>query len=70
MTEKKFIGTLSEEKEKAFEEYKNKVFDGGALDGLSKATQEMVLTVLTGAYTMGWVDCRYTCIKKITELGS
>ena len=68
MSNGKLIGSISEEKEKGLEAYKNAVIDGGTFDLLDKSTQAMVLTVISGAYTMGWVDCRYTCIKKLSEL--
>ena len=68
MSNETLIGSISEEKEKGLEAYKNAIIAGGTFDQLDKSTQSMVLTVISGAYTMGWVDCRYTCIKKLSEL--
>ena len=68
MSNETLIGSISEEREKGLESYKNAIIAGGTFDQLDKSTQSMVLTVISGAYTMGWVDCRYTCIKKISEL--
>ena len=68
MSNETLIGSISEERKKGLEAYKNAIIAGGTFDQLDKSTQSMVLTVISGAYTMGWVDCRYTCIKKLSEL--
>jgi hypothetical protein len=70
MSNAKFIGSITTEKEEAFEAYKNMLLDGNTLDQLDKATQSLVLTVLTNAYAHGWMDCHYTVICKINELES
>ena len=68
MSDKKLIGSISEEKEKGLKVYIDELIDGGSFDQLDKTTQSMVLTVISGAYSNGWIDCQHTCIKKISDL--
>jgi hypothetical protein len=68
MSNEKLIGSISEEKAKQWEIFKQSLFEGDYMESLDANTKHTIEIVAKTAYSNGWIDCRYTCIKKISEL--